>query len=157
KDRRYGRGCWLRRQRCAGTGGYDYRYAAADEIGCKPRQPIKLVLRIPILDGHVLALNIAGLLQAPKKRNGEVLVLIISALTAEIPDHRYRLLCRRRDRPNRRAAEPGDEFPPSKENLHLPLPSPMGALSRQDSMAKPAVPGPGAHPRTRAGEQGREK
>ena len=56
-----------------GAGGYDHRYAAADEIGCKRRQPIILVLRIPILDRHVLALDIAGFLQALEKRNGEFL------------------------------------------------------------------------------------
>jgi hypothetical protein len=31
-------------------------YAAADEIGCERRKSIKLVLRMPILDRHVLAL-----------------------------------------------------------------------------------------------------
>jgi hypothetical protein len=48
----------------------EHSYAAADEIGCKRRQPIHLVLRIPVLDRHVLALDIAGFLQALKKRNG---------------------------------------------------------------------------------------
>jgi hypothetical protein len=57
--------------------------AAADEIGCERRQPIVLILRIPILDRHVLALRIAGVLQALEKRNGEVLVVIISGCGAE--------------------------------------------------------------------------
>ena len=33
KDDRYNRGRRLRRQRCGDAGGYDYRYAAAYEIG----------------------------------------------------------------------------------------------------------------------------
>jgi hypothetical protein len=43
---------------------------AADEIGCKRRQPIELVLGISILDRYVLALDIAGFLQSLEKRNG---------------------------------------------------------------------------------------
>jgi hypothetical protein len=37
----------------------DHRDAVADEIGCERRQPIELILRITILDRHVLADNIA--------------------------------------------------------------------------------------------------
>ena len=40
KDDRCGSGRCLRRQRCGGAAGYDDRYAVADEIGCKRRQPI---------------------------------------------------------------------------------------------------------------------
>ena len=40
KDDRYGSGRCLRRQRCGGADGYDYRYAATNEIGCKCGQPI---------------------------------------------------------------------------------------------------------------------
>ena len=83
KDDRYGRGRCLRRQRCGGAGGYDHRYAAADEIGCKRRQPIVLILRPAVLDRHVLALDIAGFLQALEKWNGVVLVVIVSGLGAE--------------------------------------------------------------------------
>ena len=68
KDDRYGGRC-LRRQRCSSAGGYDHPYAAADEIGCERRQPIELVLRITILDRHVLALiarkrSRSGIIQA---------------------------------------------------------------------------------------------
>ena len=58
--------------------------------------------------------------------------------------HADGLLRARRERPRRRAAEPNDEFAPSKAKPHLPLLSPTGALSRQNSTAKPAVPGAGA-------------
>jgi hypothetical protein len=47
-----------------GTVGCDHRYAAADEIGYERRQPIILVLRMPILDRHVLALDVAAILEA---------------------------------------------------------------------------------------------
>jgi hypothetical protein len=35
--------------------------------------------------------------------------------------HAVALLCARRERPSRRAAESSDEFAPSKANAHLPL------------------------------------
>jgi hypothetical protein len=61
---------------------------AADEIGREHRQPIELVLRVPILDRHVLARGIASFLQALEKRNGDVLEVNFSGLEAEEPDHR---------------------------------------------------------------------
>jgi hypothetical protein len=39
--------CWpIRRRRRARAGGYDYRFAAPDKIGCKSRQPTEFILRI---------------------------------------------------------------------------------------------------------------
>jgi hypothetical protein len=61
----------------------------ADEIGCERRQPINLVLRIAILDRNVLALDIAGFLQALEKRNGDVLVDLINGLGDKEPDRRW--------------------------------------------------------------------
>jgi hypothetical protein len=47
----------------------------------------------------------------------------IQSFSAQIPDHRHRALLRACGKwPNRRAAESGDEFAPSKVNPHLPLP-----------------------------------
>jgi hypothetical protein len=113
----------LRRQRYGNGAGYDHRYAAADETGCERRQSIQLVLRIPILDRHVPALDIAGFLQALEKRNGGVLVVNFSGLGAEEPDHRQRPLLRvRRDWPRgRRPAEPRNELPPSHSSSPGPL------------------------------------
>ena len=59
KDDGYGRGRCLRRPRCGGAGGYEYRYASADEIGCKRREPIGLIFRPALFDRHVLALDIS--------------------------------------------------------------------------------------------------
>ena len=79
---------------------------------CRRSQPIGLVLCPAVFDRHVLALDIAGFLQALQKRNGEVLVLIISWSGAEISDHgHHRLLRPRHHRPRRRAPEPYDELP----------------------------------------------
>src|SRR6516165_4201037 len=82
KDDRYGGGRCLCRTRCGEAGGKDHRYAAADEIGYKPRQPIQLVLRVPILDCHVLAGDVAVFLEALEKRNGADFVVILSGLGA---------------------------------------------------------------------------
>jgi hypothetical protein len=97
---------------CLGAGGYDHRHAAADEIGRKRRQPIELIVRIPILGRDVLALDIADFLQAVMKRNGDVPVVIFSGLGTEKSDHRHRRLLRpHRHWPHRRAPEPHDERP----------------------------------------------
>jgi hypothetical protein len=45
----------LRRQRCRGAAGYDHRYPAADEIGCKRGQPIEFILRPTVFDRHLAA------------------------------------------------------------------------------------------------------
>jgi len=83
-----------------------------DEIGCKRRQPIIVILRPAVFDRYVLALDIAGLLKALEERNGEVLVFVINGQSAEIPNHRRRrLLGPRRERPRHRAPEPRDESP----------------------------------------------
>ena len=50
-----GRGRCLGRQRCGGLVGYDHRYAAADEIGCKRRQPIILIFRPAVFNRNILA------------------------------------------------------------------------------------------------------
>jgi hypothetical protein len=84
EDNRYGRGRCRRRQRCDGSAGCDHCYAAADEIGGKRRQPIGLALRPAVFNRHVLALDIAGFLKSLEKRNGDVLVFIISRLTTEV-------------------------------------------------------------------------
>jgi hypothetical protein len=108
-----GRGRYLRCQRGGCAGGYDHRDAAADEIGCERRQPIILVLCIPVLDRHVLALNIPRFLQALEKWNSDVLGIITSSLEAEVSNNRHRrLLGPRHHRPRRRAPEPRDELPP---------------------------------------------
>src|SRR6516165_6133208 len=80
-----------------------------------------------MLDRHVLALGIPGLLQTLEKRNGDVLVVNFSGLGAEDPDQRHHMLLRpRRTWPRRRAPEPRDEFLPSDHSIA------SSALSRID-------------------------
>src|SRR6266481_6957012 len=67
---------------------------------------------MPIHDRHVLTLDVAGFLQALEERNGHVLVVIISRLGAEEPDHRHRRLLRSPHHgPRRRAPNSRDELP----------------------------------------------
>jgi hypothetical protein len=63
KDDRYGRGRDLRLQRCLGVDGYDHRYAAADQIGCKRRQQIILIVRHAVFERKVPAFDKAGFSQ----------------------------------------------------------------------------------------------
>jgi hypothetical protein len=114
---RYGRGCGFRRHYWLGASGYDYRNAAADEIGCKCGQPINFVLRIPILYRHVLALDIASFLQALEERSRKVFE-DISGLGAEVTNHRHRRLLRPRDeRPRRRAPKPHNKLSASHPGI----------------------------------------
>src|SRR5262249_29824322 len=90
----------------------------ADEIGRERRQPIILIIRVTVLDRHVLALDIAGFLQALEKRNGGVLVINISGLGAEVANHRNRRLLRpRHHRPRCRTPKPGNELSASHPGI----------------------------------------
>jgi hypothetical protein len=92
----------------------NHRYAAADEIGRQRWQPIVLIFRPAVFNSHVLALDVTGFLQPLEKRNGDVLVVFISSLSAKVPDHWHRrLLPPRHHRPRRRAPKPRDECPSS--------------------------------------------
>jgi hypothetical protein len=68
------------------------------------------------------------------------IVFAASCEHADAPDAPGPLRARR-ERPRRRAAEPSDEFAPSKANAHLALPC-EGTLSRQNSTAKACGPLP---------------
>jgi hypothetical protein len=54
-----------------------YGYAAADEIGCKRRQPIDLILRMSVLDRHAQALDIAGWAAPSSRRVDEDVATLI--------------------------------------------------------------------------------
>src|SRR6516164_11103033 len=108
RDRRRCRlGCECR----SGTSGRnDYRYLPANQFGRQLRQPVVLLICPAIFDRHVLALDIAGVLEALAECAHTVRKRV-RRCTAEEPDHRHgRLLCTRRERPRcRRAAEQRDE------------------------------------------------
>src|SRR5262249_35467160 len=108
-----------------------------------------------VLDRDISTFDIAGLAKSFAKRRRTAGRGLGQPKVHE-SDHRHRTLLRAgRDRPRRRAAESSDEFAPSKANAHLPLPSPMGALSRHNTTVEGCGPRARRLPRTRPGEQGR--
>jgi hypothetical protein len=82
---------------------------AADEVVGQFGQAIYLVLSKAVADPHILALDIARLLQALMKR-AEGLCVAAWWRDVEEPDHRHRLLCPRHHRPRSSTAKPCDEL-----------------------------------------------
>src|SRR5262249_17822737 len=110
RDRRRCRlGCECR----SGTSGRnDYRYLPANQFGRQLRQPLVLTLSPAIFDRHVLALDIAGVLEALPEC-AHTIRKRVRRSTAEEAKHRQRRLLRaRRYRPRRRTAEQRDEIAP---------------------------------------------
>src|SRR5262245_57426256 len=95
-----------------GEGGDDVN-AAAYQIGRERRQAIGPPLGPAILDGYILTIDKARLLETLREcQQGRV---VTGGWRAQKANHRHRrLLCARRERPRRRrAAEESDEFPPA--------------------------------------------
>jgi hypothetical protein len=90
----------------------------------------------PILNFDSLTLDPIKLPQPPSQSCDASLSLRVrSCQTQEHADapHAVGPLRARRERPRRsRAAETSDEFAPSNAKSHLPLPSPIGALSEAE-------------------------
>src|SRR5262245_38492526 len=120
RDRR-GRSFGRKRRRIANRS--DNADATADEVGHERRQAVVLAAEPAVLDGHVLALYVAGFGEAFTER-ACMAGGAIERPTADKADHRHRRLLRaRRERPRRgRAAECGQKLPPSDGNCHTPLP-----------------------------------
>src|SRR5262245_45979135 len=102
------------------------RFSERDVGACAPanqffheyRQPLELTLSPAIFDRHVLALDIAGVLEALAECAHTVRKRV-RRCTAEEPDHRHgRLLCARRERPRGRAAKKRDELAPFQFRDH---------------------------------------
>ena len=97
----------------------DHADLPTNQIGDQIRCPIVLAFRPAVFDRDVLALDIAGIAQAPPEgdqtgRN----VVGFRRPGAEPPDHRHRLLRWRRKRPSERpASDESKEFAPP----HLPV------------------------------------
>ena len=107
------RGCRLGRERHRGTFDRDdHGDPPANQFGRQRRQPIELSLGPAVFDRHVLALDIAALLQGLAKYAQIVRVRRVRRCGAEEPNHRHRrLLPARRQRPcGRCAAEQRDEL-----------------------------------------------
>ena len=112
---RDGRGCsFCRLGAEAEAGGGDHRHAAAHQFGHDCREALVLALHPVVLDGHVLALDVAGFAEAHAERRG-VARRVLGRPAVDEANHRHRRLLRaRRERPRcRRAAEQRDELAPS--------------------------------------------
>ena len=91
----------------------DYIYAAANQIGRERRKQIVSPIRRMVFDLQVLALDVAGFLQALTERRHQGRVPA-SRCGVEIPDHRHRGLLRPPDDwPRHSTPEARDELPPS--------------------------------------------
>jgi hypothetical protein len=96
----------------------DHVDLAADQIGGKSRQSIMPVFCKTVFDRDVAAIDIAAFAQAAPERRLDVGPVILP-LSVQEPDHRRRRLLRaRRQRPRYRAAECGQQFPPSDGDIH---------------------------------------
>src|SRR5215470_2532818 len=96
----------------------DHRHLTAYQIGCEVGQSVVLVMRPPILDRHILALDVPDFTNAlPECGQKACTIGKERPRAAEEPNHRHwRLLRARRERPRHcRAAEQRDEVAP----LHL--------------------------------------
>src|SRR5258708_3390792 len=112
EDDRYSGGGCLRRQGRAGSAGCDdHGHLIADEISSHCRQSLDLTIRPAVYHRHVLALDVAGFLEALTEPGQED--VLCGRTSVEEPDHRHRRLLRTRDeRPSGRAAEKRDELAP---------------------------------------------
>jgi hypothetical protein len=97
--------------RCNTSGPGDYGDLPMNQFSRQLRQSIKLILAPTVCDRYVLALDIAGLLQALAK-SAQTVRSRLSRSVFEVPDHRQGCLLRaRRERPSDcRAAEQRDEL-----------------------------------------------
>src|SRR5262245_57807304 len=121
RDRRR-RGFSCKRGRIAQ--GSDSCNATADEVTHERRQAIVLAAEPMVLNDSVLAFNVAGFTEAFRERC-RMASGAIERSTTDKADHRQllRLLRARRERPpSNRAAERGQQFPPSDGDFHTPLP-----------------------------------
>jgi hypothetical protein len=93
----------------------------ANQIGRQRRQPVKLIVGPAIFDRYGLALDIAGIFEAPAK-SAQTVREPVGRLAVEESDHRHRsLLCACGHWPRgRRAAEQRDELAPSDDHLIPP-------------------------------------
>src|SRR5262249_6962764 len=138
-----------------GAHGNDHRHLAAQQFTGHGRQPIVLALRKPILDPQVVPLDVACLRQAESDCRSVGGSCCLQE-RAKKSDHRHRALLRaRRKRPRgRRAAECGEQFPPSDGDCHTPLPCEVRKgkdTTRQACCPNSAAPGAdGARPRWRS-------
>ena len=90
----------------------NYGHSSTDQLGCKRRQPIQLVLRPAVLDRDAFALDVADFLQALSKCGDHVRIQLWCRCAQESDDWNRRLLPPRSQRPRRRTTEGAEKFAP---------------------------------------------
>src|SRR5262245_20015672 len=117
EDDRDRRGCRLGRK-LATSGRDDRGDRSASQFGRQRRQSIDLILSPAVDDRYVVALDIAGVLEALVEC-AQTIHRRVRRLAVAEPDYRHRRLLRaRRKRPcHRRAAEQGDELAPPHHSI----------------------------------------
>ena len=102
--------CNLRRDVAASR---DHGDLPAYQVGRQRRQPIVVTIRPAVLNCHVLALNVAGFLQAAEDRLRDVCECVGRSIVQEAHDGHCRLLRVRDERPcGSRTTEKHDELAP---------------------------------------------
>jgi len=88
----------------------DHRHATADEVIHERRQAMVLAVHPVVLDHHVLAFDVAGVVEAFAERS-DIAYGVLGRPAVDEADYRRRLLRAYRERPcDRRAAEQRDEL-----------------------------------------------
>ena len=134
EDNGYSRGRRLRRQISRGI-SEDHSHLTTNQLSRHRRRSVILPLQPPVLDPHVLALDVAGFLQSLSKcrhvrreRPGRSAV--------EKADHRHcRLLRPRRERPSCCSAEQPDEVAASHSITSSARASTVAGTSRPSALA----------------------
>jgi len=95
----------------AAEGGHgNHSNATADELGHERRQAIVLTLQPMIFDHHVLALDVAGFVEAFTERSSVARGGFARTAADEADDWHRGLLRAHRERPRRRTADERDEL-----------------------------------------------
>src|SRR5262245_60547106 len=102
---------------------------AGNDLRGQRRQAIVMALSPAVLDLHVLALDITGVLEALPE-SGHVCCKGSWRPAAEIANHRHRLLRARRERPRCRATEQRDELAAPHSITSSARASNVGGISR---------------------------
>jgi hypothetical protein len=115
EDNRSCRGRRLHRQHRRGIAD-DHSHLTTNQLSRHCWQPVVLPVRPAVFDRHILALDIAGFLQALTEGR-HIGCVPARRCAVEESDHWHRRLLRpRRERPRRRAAKPCDELPPPHQS-----------------------------------------
>ena len=113
----------------------DHRHATADEVIHERRQAMVLAVHPVVLDHHVLAFDVAGVVEAFAERS-DIAYGVLGRPAVDEADYRRRLLRAYRERPcDRRAAEQRDELAARHSITSSASASSVGGTSRLSALA----------------------